>query len=791
MRKERLRGVLFLIVTVIGSTLIQAQTYELKAIASVTEQRVNGEISFILGVSDLADAYFISLEAGYDADALEFLSEEPVGLTAGGLSVSNAISSGLLGASATRTTPLAAPDSGDLIKLNFRIKGTASPGLQNLVLNNLQFSDSNGEVLESQTSLTVEFTVLEDIGDLSISGDPVISVTEGENYILNAQVFSSGVTDQGSENDRIRVWAGVRPENTDPAGWEESSWVLLDFDQVNGDRFIYSGEIAFGRAVGIYSVALRSDLDQSGNFHYGGVAGFWDPVNSPSAELEIQERGPYRYVLAEWDFNNEELHTSTAIPDNQGQELELFGASLSGFSAGVTGFSANSNGWNDFAENTKYWLIKVSTLNFESIQISSAQMGSNTGPRDFQLQFSTDSLSWTDVNGGSITVRNDNFSSGLINELNLPAAVNNQPVLYLRWLQTSGFRVDDTDGVSSTGTNRIDDIRITGINPNASRVTVWPGDTDNNSVVDAADVLPLGIWWLSQGPLPVYPGINWQARETEAWIPEAATYADADGSGSIDQNDLKPIGLNFGDSRTAGKIKDEYLAEIIIPRMKKGEEIKVVLRLKNKKPMSGYAAEFEIKGIQDLSLEADVEYPVWMQEWADKGSLLSFDSVRGDLVSSAGVYKGSYKGVMGSKVLTLGLKAKENREKEGSLFLKKLALVSSEDIQHDIRDVIMELGKTTGNEEESGLPESTELLPNYPNPFNPLTNISYRTHRAGKVSITIYNALGQKVARPVDEFQGPGNYTVPFSAHRLSSGIYLYELRVADQRFVRKMMLVK
>ena len=102
-------------------------------------------------------------------------------------------------------------------------------------------------------------------------------------------------------------------------------------------------------------------------------------------------------------------------------------------------------------------------------------------------------------------------------------AANDQEELYIRWIQTSELRINqDEEGntVGSSGTNRIDDIKITGINMNTETVEVWPGDTNNDGVVDEEDLHAIGTYWLAEGPKPVYESRAWNGRETEAWIPK-------------------------------------------------------------------------------------------------------------------------------------------------------------------------------------------------------------------------------------------------------------------------------
>ncbi|MGD8782207.1 MAG: T9SS type A sorting domain-containing protein [Ignavibacteria bacterium] len=80
---------------------------------------------------------------------------------------------------------------------------------------------------------------------------------------------------------------------------------------------------------------------------------------------------------------------------------------------------------------------------------------------------------------------------------------------------------------------------------------------------------------------------------------------------------------------------------------------------------------------------------------------------------------------------------------------------------------------------------------NYPNPFNPTTNIVYQLKDKGLVSLKVYNILGQEVANLVNEEKGTGTYKVEFNGANLPSGIYIYSLKVNDFTAIKKMSLMK
>lgn len=86
---------------------------------------------------------------------------------------------------------------------------------------------------------------------------------------------------------------------------------------------------------------------------------------------------------------------------------------------------------------------------------------------------------------------------------------------------------------------------------------------------------------------------------------------------------------------------------------------------------------------------------------------------------------------------------------------------------------------------------SYELAQNFPNPFNPSTKIQFSIPEAGNVSLTVFNALGQKVAELVNGNMSKGNHTVNFDASSLTSGMYFYKIQSGSFSATKKMMLIK
>ncbi len=85
--------------------------------------------------------------------------------------------------------------------------------------------------------------------------------------------------------------------------------------------------------------------------------------------------------------------------------------------------------------------------------------------------------------------------------------------------------------------------------------------------------------------------------------------------------------------------------------------------------------------------------------------------------------------------------------------------------------------------------ESVQLFPNYPNPFNPSTVISWHLITGSPVRLSVYTVAGQKVVTLLNEWQSAGFHSAEFDAMGLASGVYLYRLEAQNFTQSRKMVL--
>lgn len=107
-----------------------------------------------------------------------------------------------------------------------------------------------------------------------------------------------------------------------------------------------------------------------------------------------------------------------------------------------------------------------------------------------------------------------------------------------------------------------------------------------------------------------------------------------------------------------------------------------------------------------------------------------------------------------------------------------------------------DIGMVTDIEDEQQIPLSFNLSQNYPNPFNPETTIEYQVPKQGKVTIQIFNILGQKVTTLVDGVQTAGVHQIQWSGRDdlgrpVSTGVYIYRMKAGDFVKVNKMLFLK
>ncbi len=95
------------------------------------------------------------------------------------------------------------------------------------------------------------------------------------------------------------------------------------------------------------------------------------------------------------------------------------------------------------------------------------------------------------------------------------------------------------------------------------------------------------------------------------------------------------------------------------------------------------------------------------------------------------------------------------------------------------------------DDERTGTPVAFGLEQNFPNPFNPATQLTWHIAVAGQVRLSVYDLLGREVRTLVNDLRAPGTYQTAFDATGLSSGAYICRLSSGSMSGSRKLLLLK
>ncbi|MBN2028779.1 T9SS type A sorting domain-containing protein [bacterium] len=83
------------------------------------------------------------------------------------------------------------------------------------------------------------------------------------------------------------------------------------------------------------------------------------------------------------------------------------------------------------------------------------------------------------------------------------------------------------------------------------------------------------------------------------------------------------------------------------------------------------------------------------------------------------------------------------------------------------------------------------LYQNYPNPFNPVTTIPFEVGEKTRVTLKLFDLLGREIMTLADAQFEPGHHTIQFKAGSLSSGMYIYQIKMGNAVATRKMVILK
>ena len=287
------------------------------------------------------------------------------------------------------------------------------------------------------------------IGGSSVAGCSAASAYGIEYSTTNG--FSSG-TQVASTN------AALGSYTSDLSALNPNTTYYYKAYVVDNSGTVYGSQLSFTTLNLIAPLATAASAAS-----YNQFTANWNAVSSATGyNLTAYTLGAAENLVG-WTFpvSGATLTADVVNANNSGKTISVSNGSIvssGGASLAATDYSASTTAW---TVANKYWEISVNTTGYKNIKVSSQQIASNTGPRDFKIQYKIGvGGTYADVTGGTVLVAN-NWTSGVVNNLALPEACDNQALVYLRWIPTSTTSVN-LGTVAAGGTSRIDNLYIKG-----------------------------------------------------------------------------------------------------------------------------------------------------------------------------------------------------------------------------------------------------------------------------------------------------------------------------------------
>lgn len=230
---------------------------------------------------------------------------------------------------------------------------------------------------------------------------------------------------------------------------------------------------------------------------------------------------------------------------------------------------------------------------------------------------------------------------------------------------------------------------------------------------------------------------------------------------------LKPLISHFIDLFSLHE--DEHINKFVLPT-DLSDSVQLPLRV-----ASTDSGSFELRG-RVQNLPADVEAEV-VDLQTDEVMSLS-EKAEASMNVELEVTEDRQNKSAQSQANNVALPLDSDNESEGQ---KRFELRISPNTAIDVKDPVGEL------------PREIMLNQNFPNPFNPATTIRFTLPESQRISLVVYNMMGQQVAELLsNEVQSAGSHSVRFDAGGLSSGVYFYRLQSGSGKSItRKLTLMK
>jgi len=539
----------------------------------------------------------------------------------------------------------------------------------------------------------------------------------------------------------------------------------------------------------------EGDNDSGSSDTYDG----YDPDDDPDP---VVNRLFSQVSILQFVFRFENATPTRASYSNRHQLFKLEGGTFT-YVDGANGTKlTRSDGWGGALDKSKYWHTRFNSMHMDTVRLRWQQYGSASGPRDFQVESRLPGGEWTLIPGFEYSIGTSSVVANSLFIMEMPVELAQQEQVEVRWVMASNARIDGSETpIHSGGTNHMGQVIVLGVPEDKSFVTARLGDTNNDGKTDHTDILPIGMYWESSGVLLAEPvPAGWHRVSRQRWFPMEATYADTDGDGHIDQGDLARIGRFYGYTTLLERAAPAGLTLM----QGDGVSSRQVFRVSLQRPtmITGISGSIHVPGLDPDQYQLSVTSPLYETLYGEAGSSEVFDGVRmlewsrklDDGYAFAwvdrSIYAVSRKSFM-EHVLDVVVERTDGQPIDRPIELSGVSVVEQGVHLRGQVPVKVESLFARGPDQETELPDSVELLPAYPNPFNPSTTVRWTLPESAVVRLSLIDMLGRAIRVLAEGEYAGGYHSIPLQAGDLASGTYLIRLEANGMQKLQKIVLVK
>ncbi|MFQ5706107.1 MAG: VWA domain-containing protein [bacterium] len=308
---------------------------------------------------------------------------------------------------------------------------------------------------------------------------------------------------------------------------------------------------------------------------------------------------------------------------------------------------------------------------------------------------------------------------------------------------------------------------------------VWPGDTNENGKVELTDVTVLGVYWNIDGDgRPTEPDpLRWKSQLAGHYPVRVAAHADADGNGNVSEQDLIPIGLNWGKTTDS---PDTTTQPVLLPKSQPQGTLSLAVSSTGESGVYTVKLRYESSQPEQLcGAMLRLRYPKGQLEiaqvqpgkdWPGQPLFISSNDQARALLAAGVMLTAGSPLLRGSGEIAQFVVHSDSEPDLQELIFEKVGVVTPDGTLH-------ELTVENASNSSDQAAKSFVLFPAYPNPFNPATRLRFALPEAGEVEVHIYNVTGRLVVKSERQSFEAGEHSWGWDGRdqngsSVSSGIY-------------------